>query len=251
MRFDISLAGDYKDLPKGLSAADQKNWIYQRFVKDYYGAVVGVDENLARVMKFLEDTRQMQDTLILYSSDNGFFLGDHGWYDKRFMYEPSLRVPLLVRYPRLETKGKVLDQMVQNIDFAPTMLDFAGVPIPESMQGRSFRPMLEGAAPADWRRSVYYAYFENSWLLRGKSREEMSDPTFQFFTPHRVSPHRGVRTDRYKLIEYYTEGDYWELFDLHSDPNELRNLYGDPSATAITADLKKELTRLRTQYRDL
>jgi arylsulfatase A-like enzyme len=251
MRFDISLAPDYNDLPKDLLASDRKAWIYQRFVKDYYGAVAGVDENLARVMKYLDDTRQSDDTLILYSSDNGFFLGDHGWYDKRFMYEPSLRVPLLARYPRLEAKGKVIDLMVQNIDFAPTMLDFAGVPVPESMQGRSFRPILEGKDPADWRRSVYYAYFENSWLLRGKSKEEMSDPTFQYFTPHRVSPHRGVRTERYKLIEYYSEGDYWELFDLASDPNELRNIYGDPSAAAVTADLKKELTRLRTQYRDL
>ena len=157
MRFDISLAPDYKDLPKDLSPADRKNWLYQRFVKDYHGAVYGVDENLARVLKFLDETKQAEDTLILYSSDNGFFLGDHGWYDKRFMYEPSPRVPLLVRYPRLGARGKALDHMVQNIDFAPTMLDFAGVPIPESMQGRSFRPLLEGRSPADWRRSVYYA----------------------------------------------------------------------------------------------
>lgn len=251
MRFDISLAPDYPDLPKNLSAADRKKWIYQRFVKDYYGAVAGVDENLARVLKYLDDTKQAEDTLILYSSDNGFFLGDHGWYDKRFMYEPSLRVPLLARYPRLGTPGKAIDHMVQNIDFAPTMLDFAGVPVPETMQGRSFRPILEGQAPADWRRSVYYAYYENSWLLRGKSKEEMSDPSFQFFTPHRVSPHRGVRTGRYKLIQYYSEGDYWELFDLQNDPNELNNIYGASAMAGVTADLKKELARLRAQYKDV
>jgi len=250
MRFDVSLAEDYKDLPKGLSAADRKKWIFQRFVKDYYRAVYGVDENLARVLKYLDDTRQAGNTLILYSSDNGFFLGDHGWYDKRFMYEPSLRVPLLVRYPRLGAAGKVVDHMVQNIDFAPTILDFAGVAIPETMQGRSLRPLLEGKAPADWRRSVYYAYYENSWTLRGKGKEAMSDPSFQYFTPHRVSPHRGVRTDRFKLIEYYDEGDYWELFDLKEDPNELRNLYGNPAAQHIIADLKQELSRLRAQYKD-
>ena len=251
MRFDISLADDYKDLPRKLSAEERKKWIFQRFVKDYYRAVYGVDENLARVLKYLDDTTQAQDTLILYSSDNGFFLGEHGWYDKRFMYEPSLRVPLLVRYPRLAAAGKVMDQMVQNIDFAPTMLDFAGVPIPESMQGRSLRPLLEGKTPQDWRRSVYYAYFENSWTLRGKGKEAMSDPSFQYFTPHRVSPHRGVRTDRYKLIEYYSEGDYWELFDLKEDPNELKNLYGKPQAGQLTAELKQELGRLRAQYKDV
>jgi arylsulfatase A-like enzyme len=209
-----------------------------------------VDENLARVLKYLDDTNQAENTLILYSSDNGFFLGDHGWYDKRFMYEPSLRVPLLVRYPRLGAAGKVVDHMVQNIDFAPTMLDFAGVEIPAAMQGRSLRPLLEGKAPADWRQSVYYAYYENSWTLRGKGKEAMSDPSFQFFTPHRVSPHRGVRTDRYKLIEYYSEGDYWELFDLKDDPNELKNLYGNSGSAQITADLKRELSRLRAQYKD-
>jgi arylsulfatase A-like enzyme len=251
MRLDLSLADDYKDLPKGLSAADRKKWIYQRFVKDYYRATFGVDENLARVLKFLEDTKQADDTLILYSSDNGFFLGDHGWYDKRFMYEPSLRVPLLARYPRLGVTGKVVDHMVQNIDFAPTMLDFAGVTIPDAMQGRSLRTFLEGKTPPDWRHSAYYSYYENSWTLRGKGKEAMSDPSFQYFTPHRVGPHRGVRTDRYKLIEYYSEGDYWELFDLKEDPNELKNLYGNPASAQITVELKQELMRLRTQYRDV
>src|SRR5206468_8818875 len=117
-------------------------------------------------------------------------LGDHGWYDKRFMYEPSLRVPLLVRYPRLGAAGRVDDRMVLNIDFAPTILDFAGVPAPESMQGVSLRPLIEGKAPAEWRRSIYYTYYENSWKLQGVGKEQMSDPSFQFFTAHRVGPHR-------------------------------------------------------------
>ena len=252
MRFDISLAGDYKsEIPQGLSPEARKKWIFQRFVKDHYRATYGVDENLGRVLEFLDQNRLAEDTLILYTSDNGYFLGEHGWYDKRFMYEPSLRVPLLVRYPRLGVHGRVEDHMVQNIDFAPTILDLAGVPVPPAMQGRSLRPLLEGKPPADWRRSIYYVYFENSWLLHGKGKDAMSDPSFAYFTAHRVSPHRGVRTERYKLIQYYSEGEYWELFDLQKDPDELKNLYGDPAYGSITADLKQELMRLRTQYKDV
>jgi len=250
MRFDISLAGDYKDLPPGLSPEARKKWIYQRFVKDHYRAVYGVDQNLGRVLTYLDEHKLADDTLILYTSDNGFYLGEHGWYDKRFMYEPSLRVPLLARYPRLGVSGKVETRMALNIDLAPTILDFAGLPIPESMQGRSLRPLLEGGAPSDWRRSIYYAYFENSWALRGKAKEAFSDPGFQYFTAHRVGPHRGVRTERYKLIHYYSEGDYWELFDLETDPHELRNLYGDPTYGGLREKLKQELARLREQYRD-
>ena len=251
MRFDISLAGDYQDLPRGLSPEARKKWIYQRFVKDHYRAVYGVDENLGRVLKYLDEHKLAEGTLILYTSDNGFYLGEYGWYDKRFMYEPSLRVPLLARYPRLGVAGKVENAIALNIDFAPTILDFAGLPIPETMQGRSLRPLLEGSAPSDWRHSMYYAYFENSWALRGKGKEALSDPSFQYFTAHRVGPHRGVRTERYKLIHYYSEGDYWELFDLQTDPNELKNLYGDPAYARLSENLKQELARLRTRYKDV
>ena len=251
MRFELSLAGDYKDLPAHLSSAERKRWIYQRFVKDRYRAVAGVDENLGRVLRRLDERGLATDTLVIYTSDNGFFEGEHGWYDKRFMYEPSLRVPLLVRYPRGAAAGRVERHMVQNIDLAPTILDFAGVEAPPGMQGRSLRPLLEGAAPADWRQSVYYAYYENSWVLQGKGKEAMADPSFQYFTAHRVGPHRGVRTARHKLIHYYSEGDYWELFDLREDPNELRNLYGQAGQAALVAPLKKELDRLRRQYRDV
>ncbi|MCX6633654.1 MAG: sulfatase [Acidobacteria bacterium] len=250
MKFDVSLAGDYQDLPPKLPPAERKRWIYQRFVKDHYRAVAGVDENLGRVLDYLDKRRLADDTLILYTSDNGFFLGEHGWYDKRFMYEPSLRVPLLARYPRSGAAGRVERAMALNIDFAPTILDFAGVPVPAQMQGRSLRPLIEGRIPPDWRQSIYYTYFENSWALRGKSKEAMSDPGFQYFTAHRVSPHRGVRTARYKLIEYYSEGGYWELFDLETDPHEMKNLHGTPGYEAITAQLRNELVRLRTEYRD-
>ena len=251
MRFDISLAPDYKkELPPDLTPEQKKHWIYQRFVKDHYRALAGVDENLGRVLDYLDGHGLADDTLILYTSDNGFYLGDHGWYDKRWMYEPSLRVPLVARYPRLGVHGRVDSHFVLNIDFAPTILDFAGVQAPATMQGRSLRPLLEGRTVRDWRQSVYYTYFENSWALEGKGKEAMRDPTFEFFTAHRVSPHRGVRTARHKLIEYYSEGDYWELFDLDKDPNELRNVYSDPAYAATVKNLKAELMRLRRQYRD-
>ncbi len=250
MRFDISLAGDYKDLPKNLPPAERKRWIYQRFVKDHYRAVYGVDENLGRVLDYLDKHSLAEDTLILYTSDNGFFLGEHGWYDKRFMYEPALRVPLLARYPRAGAAGRVAEHMALNIDIAPTILDFAGVAPPAAMQGSSLRPLVEGKAPAKWRESILYAYYENSWALQGKGKEAMSDPSFQYFTAHRVSPHRGVRTARHKLIEYYSEGDYWELFDLQADPNEVKNVYGDPAYAGVTAELKQELKRLRAEFKE-
>jgi arylsulfatase A-like enzyme len=210
---------------------------------------MAVDDNLGRVLEYLDTHKLTDDTLIVYTSDNGFFVGDHGWYDKRFMYEPSLRVPLMIRAPG-GRRGIAPGEMAMNIDIAPTILDYAGAEVPKTVQGRSLRPILEGQTPGDWRRSIYYSYYENSWVLSGKGKEAMADPSFQFFTPHRIGPHRGVRTDRHKLIHYYAEGDYWELFDLIEDPNELKNLYGSPGREKLTADLKQELDRLRRQYGD-
>jgi len=251
MRFDVSLAGDYPDLPKGLGAAEKKRWIYQRFVKDHYRAVAGVDENLGRVLDYLDAEGIAEDTLVIYASDNGFFLGEHGWYDKRFMYEPSLRIPLVVRYPRLGFAGAVIGDMALNVDFAPTMLDLARVSAPPSMHGRSLRPLLEGAKPDDWREIMYYAYYENSWELAGFKQEDLRYPGFQYFTAHRVSPHHGVRTGRWKFIEYYREGDYCELFDLESDPNELLNLAESPRHKDIRKDLTAELRKLQNIYGDI
>ncbi|MBM3783932.1 MAG: sulfatase [Acidobacteria bacterium] len=248
MKFDESIAGDYKDLPAGLSPAEKKKWLYQRFVKDYYGALAAVDENLGKVLQHLEAANQLDNTLIVYTSDNGFFVGDHGWYDKRFMYEPSLRVPLIVRAPGAP-HGLVADGFAMNIDIAPTILDYAGLPVPATMQGQSLRALLEGRKPAEWRKSIFYAYYENSWQLAGKGLDARSDPSFQFFTPHRIGPHWGVRTAQHKLIHYYAEGDVWELFDLHADPNELNNLYGKPGMESTSETLKAELERLREQYK--
>lgn len=248
MRFELSLAGDYEDLPQKLSPEEKRNWIFQRFVKDHHRAVAGVDENLGHILEFLDISQLAEDTLILYTSDNGFFLGEHGWYDKRFMYEPSLRIPLLARYPRLVKPNRIEAGVALNIDIAPTLLDFAGVPVPEQMQGRSLRPLLEADPPQDWRRSAFYAYYENSWALAGLGAEARSDPSFQYFTPHRIGPHRGVRTAQHKLIEYYGEGNYWELFDLQQDPQELVNLYSQPGLQDLTAELTQQLRGLQKQY---
>ena len=250
MRLDLSLAPDYPDLPKTLSPSERKHWIYQRFVKDMYRNVVGIDEGLGRVLAHLDKSGQANNTLIIYTSDNGFYLGEHGWYDKRFMYEPSLRVPLLIRYPRLVKPAQVSPGMVMNIDHAPTILAAAGLPVPTQMQGQSLLPVLTSKPPATWRTSIYYHYYENSWAERPTSAAQATDPTFAYLTPHRVTPHRGVRTSRYKLIDYYTDSGYKELFDLEADPNELNNIYNDPKNKAIIKKLDAELTRLRQQYKD-
>ena len=250
MRFEISLAGDYEDLPEKLSPEEKRNWIFQRFVKDHHRAVCTVDTTLGHILEFLDISGLSEDTLILYTSDNGYFLGDHGWYDKRFMYEPSLRIPLVVRYPRLVKPNRVEPAMALNVDIAPTILDFAGIPAPEPMQGRSLRPLLEADAPADWRQSILYSYYENSWALAGLGAEARADPSFQYFTPHRIGPHRGVRTQRHKLIEYYGEGEYWELFDLEQDPNELRNLFGQPGHQDLVAELTGQLRKLQEQFHE-
>jgi arylsulfatase A-like enzyme len=250
MKFDVSIAGDYEDLPEGLGDRERKRWLFQRFMKDRYRNLTGVDENLGRVLDYLEENGIADNTLIMYTSDHGYFLGDYGWYDKRFMYEPALRIPLVARCPAGGVAGHVSEELVMNVDIAPTILDFAGVEIPDVMQGQSLKPLMTGDHPADWRQSVYYSYYENSWELVGKGDDAMAEP-FEYFTPHRVGPHRGVRTDRYKLIEYYSEGDYWELFDLAEDPDELRNVYGDPGYAEVQEEMHRELVEVRTRYGDL
>lgn len=202
---------------------------YQRYIKDYLRCVASVDENIGRVLDYLERSGLSENTIVVYTSDQGFYLGEHGWFDKRFMYEQSLRLPLIVRYPREVPAAVNHSDMVLNLDFAPTFLDFAGVAVPEEMQGRSLRPLLAGNTPADWRRSIYYHYYEYpSW--------------------HMVKKHYGVRTERYKLIHFYDDIDTWELFDLQNDPDELRNLYDDPQYADVIAELKAELARLRAEY---
>ena len=185
---------------------------------------------MGRVLDYLDQSGLAENTIVIYTSDQGFYLGEHGWFDKRFMYEESLRTPLLVRWPGHTPPGSVCEKMVLNLDFPETFLDVAGVPIPEDMQGRSLKPLLEGKDPPDWRTSIYYRYYE-------------------YPGPHMVHKHYGVRTERYKLIYFY-EIDEWELYDLQKDPHELHNVYGDPQYADVVRELKAELTRLKTFYKD-
>ena len=200
-------------------------------MKDYIRCVDAVDENVGRVLDYLDESGLAKNTIVFYTSDQGWYLGEHGWYDKRWMYEESFRTPLLVRWPGNTKPGSVSDKMVMNLDFAETFLDIAGVKVPADMQGASIKPILEGKDPADWRKSVYYHYYE-------------------FPQPHHVHPHLGVRTDRYKLIHFYTIDDCWELFDLEKDPHELKSVYKDPAYAQTVAELKKELKRLMEKYKD-
>jgi len=212
----------------GLGGDDLKRWNYQRFIADYMRVVSSLDNQVGRVMSALRELGLEQNTILVYSSDQGFFLGDHGWFDKRWMYEESIRTPLLVRWPGVIKPSSRNSSLVMNLDLAETFLDVAGVSIPKSMQGRSFAPLLRGATPKDWRTSIYYQYFEYpGW--------------------HAVRRQYGVRTDRYKLIHYY-EIDEWELFDLIRDPEELNSVYTSASHAGVVSRLKRTLNELRRQY---
>ncbi len=213
--------------PKG---DELTKWKYQQYIKDYLRCIASVDDNVGRVLDFLDERGLAENTIVVYTSDQGSYLGEHGWFDKRFMYEESLRMPLIIRYPA-EIKPRVADEMVLNLDFAPTFLDYAGIHAPAQMQGESMREILRGNTPEHWRKSIYYHYYEY--------------PGSPF-----VKRHYGVRTERYKLIHFYYDIDSWELYDLKADPNELNNVYSDPSHAATIVELKNELERLRRQYKD-
>ena len=205
-------------------------WKYQRYVKDYLRCIDSVDKNVGRVLDYLEESGLAENTIVIYTSDQGWYLGEHGWYDKRWMYEESFRTPLMVRWPGRVKPGTVNTDMVMNLDFAQTFLDIAEADQPEDMQGASIKPVLTGNTPDDWRKSVYYHYYE-------------------FPGAHSVAKHNGVRTERYKLINFY-ENKEWELFDLKEDPNELTSVYDDPAYAKIRKDLEVELKRLQEFYKD-
>ncbi len=221
--------------PEGLSGQALKQWKYQRYIKDYLRCVASVDDNVGRMLDYLDDEGLTEDTVVIYTSDQGFFLGDHNWYDKRFMYEESLRMPFVVRYPREIEPGTTNDDIILNTDFAAAFLDYAGLATPREMQSRSFRDNLRGQTPAAWRTSFYYRYFMH---LQGG---------------HHVTAHYGVRTERYKLIFYYEQEpgpQEWELFDLEEDPMEMCSVYDDPDYAEVVAELKDELARLRSEVGD-
>lgn len=235
---------DLKTEPRhDLPPMEQRKWAYQLYIKDYLRCVQSVDTNTGRLLDYLDEEGIANNTVVIYASDQGFFLGDHGWFDKRFMYEESLRMPLLVRYPAGIQAGQQNNDLVLNLDLPETFLDYAGAKIPEEMQGVSLRPLLEGRTPKGWRQSIYYRY----WM-------HLAD--------HHVPAHYGVRTKRYKLIYYYgqalgTKGSlpepkdpYWELFDLEKDPREMKNVYEDPRYAPVVRELKAELARLQKHYQD-
>lgn len=220
---------------KMLAGRDAVRWIYQRFMQDYLACVQGVDDSVGKVLDYLDHAGLADDTIVIYSTDNGWYMGDLGLYDKRFMYEPGLKTPLLARGPGIRA-GIAPDAFVANIDLAPTFLDLAGLPVPDSMHGRSLGPLLRGEVPGDWRKSLYYRYYD--------------DPG-----AHNTRAHYGVRTATHKLIHYFKQGRY-ELFDLAGDPHEQHNLLFDaaeakgPRVAAVFASLKAEVERLQREYGD-
>ncbi|WP_449355221.1 sulfatase family protein [Virgibacillus natechei] len=232
------------DPPKGLTDSELKSWKYQRYIKDYLKCVASIDDNVGRILNYLDEENLTDDTIVIYTSDQGFFLGDHGWYDKRFIYEESLRMPLLIRYPKEIKAGSIVNDIGLNLDFASTFLDYAGVDIPADIQGESLRPLLRDAVPDNWRRSMYYRYWEH------------------LSYEHRVGAHYGVRTHKYKLVYYYGEpldangaepeerNPEWELFDLEKDQYELNNVYSDPAYENIVNEMKHELDKLQREYSD-
>jgi len=211
---------------------DLAYWKYRRYMQDYLGTIESVDESVGEILDYLDHNGLADNTIIIYTSDQGFYLGEHGWFDKRFMYEESLKMPLLIRYPREIAKGVVSDEMVMNLDFAPTFLDYTGVPVPDDMQGESMRNLLKGETPDNWRNEIYYHYYE---YPKGG---------------HDVKRHYGIRTQNFKLIHYYYDIDEWELFDLENDPNELHSLYDQAEYEEIVSDLKEKLNELRKKYKD-
>ncbi len=206
-------------------------WKLQRYLKDYLSTAKSLDRNISRILDYLDASGLAKNTLVVYVSDQGFYMGEHGWFDKRFMYEESLRTPLVMRYPGHIKPGTTVKQMVVNIDMAPTFLEAAGIQKPFDMQGESFLPIVSGNKTKPWRDEMYYHYYE-------------------YPEPHRVAPHFGIRTSRYKLIRFYGPKDYWELYDLQKDKTEIHNLYNQPAHKATVAKLKQQLNVLIAKYKD-
>lgn len=210
---------------------EKAQWKFNRYMRDYSKVLKSLDDNVGRVLDYLEENNMLDNTLVVYTSDQGFYMGEHGWFDKRFMYEESLNTPLLMLPPKgFDARGEI-NEMVQNIDYGPTFLDLAGVEIPEDMQGVSLLPLLKGEHPADWRDDIYYHFYE-------------------YPAEHMVKRHYGVRDDRYKLIHFYNDIDKWELYDLQEDPYEMNNIYGQPGTEEITASMMERLKKAQEKYDD-
>ena len=222
---------DLKESYPGMDDKEKMQWRYQRYMQDYLGTIRAVDENVGRVLDYLEANNLMENTLIVYTSDQGFYLGEHGWYDKRFVYDESFKTPLLVAWPGKIAPKSTSSTMVQNLDYAQTFLEAAGIPAPADMQGESLLPLLTGNSESWTRDAVYYHYYE-------------------YPAVHMVKRHYAIVTEQYKLVHYYYDVDEWELIDRIKDPQELRNVYDDPSYAPVVAELHRKLEALRKQYGD-
>lgn len=215
--------------PEGMSEEDGRKWRYQTYIKDYLACVKSVDDNIGRVLKYLDDNNLTENTVIVLTSDQGFYLGDHGFFDKRFIYEESLRMPFIMKYPGMIKSGSQNKDIITNIDFASTFLDIANIQSNHKTQGTSFKPLLDGTTPDDWQQAMYYHYYE-----------------FPYW--HHVQPHYGIRTQRFTLAHFYYNIDVWELYDLEKDPEQLNNVYNDPQYASVITDLKGQLNGLKKKY---
>ncbi len=214
-----------------MSDEEKMKWKYQRYMQDYLATISSVDDNVGRLLDYLDQTGLSENTMVVYTSDQGFYLGEHGWFDKRFIYDESFKTPLLIRWPNKIVAGTTSDEMVQNLDFAQTFLEAAQIEAPADMQGESLIPLLTGNGPVWKREAVYYHYYEYPGV-------------------HAVKRHYGVVTREYKLVRFYYDVDEWELYDRKKDPQEMTNVYADPQYASIVKDLKAKLAALRIQYKD-
>ena len=214
-----------------LSGKELIQFKYQRYLQDYLACIAGVDKSVGAVLDFLKENGLDKNTVVVYTSDQGFYLGEHGWFDKRWMFGESLRTPLLIQWPGVAKPGSVNKDMVSNLDFAETFLDIAGAKVPDDMQGMSMVNILKGQTPLNWRNEHYYHFYE-------------------YPGSHMVKRHYGITTDRYKLIHFYYDIDEWELYDMKDDPQEMKNVYNDPAYSSVKEDLHKRLTELMIKYKD-
>lgn len=220
----------FKDNYANMTDKEVALWKYNRYIKDYLRTIKSVDDGVGELLDYLDESGLAENTIVVYTSDQGFYLGEHGWFDKRFMYEESFRTPLLIRYPKEIKAGTVIDELVQNLDYAPTLLDYAGIKVPQEMQGESFRKLVSGETDK-WRDTVYYTYYE-------------------YPAEHMVKRHYGISTKRYKLIHFYYDVDEWEMYDLENDPHEMNNIYNNSDYKDVRATLHKSLEELRKFYGD-
>jgi len=226
-----SINEDFKKHWPSMNKKEKMQWKYQRYMQDYLGTISSVDDNVGRVLDYLDKSGLAENTIVVYTSDQGFYLGEHGWFDKRFVYDESFKTPLLIRWPHEIKPGTSNDEMVQNLDFAQTFLDAAGITAPDDMQGESLMPLLKGDTASWSREAVYYHYYE-------------------YPSVHMVKRHYAIVTKEFKLIHFYYDVDEWELYDRLKDPQEMNNVYADPAYSEVVEELHGKLKELRIKYKD-